>query len=384
MISWFSFFSAQFFISLTLLLVMVLCRWKGFLERYSVSTLILAAALAAVRVLLPLDMPFACVVEFWTALSAIQIFLTSHPRVAHLLLGIWGVGVIAAAARDLAMVYSAHRRYQRYIYVSNRRVRRVAREVPPRCRLIVSPNVQVPFVRGAFRPIIYLPAMDLPEWELRLIVTHEVSHVLGHDAFVKLFCGLLSAVFWWNPVVRCFRREIDNLLEFRCDERVTETLGTEEQEAYLQMLLNMSKRMKSLEGMSRGLSMEEFSALGRASVTKRRFHVIFNRLDRPPRRVGAVFVVCVFSMFFASYLVVFQFASYPGNGEFEARPGINYNLEGMNTEIDSATDTIYIIKRLDGEYQLYINDGFIGRLSKDDMLSVKYQNIPIFEEDAQK
>ncbi len=381
MISWFSFFSAQFFISLTLLLVMVLCRWKGFLERYSVSTLILAAALAAVRVLLPLDMPFACVVEFWTALSAIQIFLASHPRVAHLLLGIWGVGVIAAAARDLAMVYSAHRRYQRYIYVSNRRVRRVAREVPPRCRLIVSPNVQVPFVRGAFRPIIYLPAMDLPEWELRLIVTHEVSHVLGHDAFVKLFCGLLSAVFWWNPVVRCFRREIDNLLEFRCDERVTETLGTEEQEAYLQMLLNMSKRMKSLEGMSRGLSMEEFSALGRASVTKRRFHVIFNRLDRPPRRVGAVFVVCILSIFFASYFVVFQFMYYPTADEFEKGPGVDYDLGELPEIIDTWRSDTYVIKRHDDRYMLYVDNKFVGYLSYDEVSHEEYQNILIFEEE---
>lgn len=381
MISWFSFFSAQFFISLTLLLVMVLCRWKGFLERYSVSTLILAAALAAVRVLLPLDMPFACVVEFWTALSVIQMFLASHPRVAHLLLGIWGVGVIAAAARDLAMVYSAHRRYQRYIYVSNRRVRRVAREVPPRCRLIVSPNVQVPFVRGVFRPIIYLPAMDLPEWELRLIVTHEVSHVLGHDAFVKLFCGLLSAVFWWNPVVRCFRREIDNLLEFRCDERVTETLGTEEQEAYLQMLLNMSKRMKSLEGMSRGLSMEEFSALGRASVTKRRFHVIFNRLDRPPRRVGTVFVVCILSIFFASYFVVFQFMYYPTADEFEKGPGVDYDLGELPEIIDTWRSDTYIIKRHDDRYMLYVDNKFVGYLSYDEVSHEEYQNILIFEEE---
>lgn len=383
MISWFSFFSAQLMISAALLLVMILCRWKGFLERYSVSTLILTVVLAVVRMLLPLDVPSACVVEFWTGLSAIQAFFSAHPRVVRLLLGAWGAGSAAAVTWDVLSVRRAHRRYQHYIYVNSGRARRAAPEMPPGCELIVSPNVQVPFVRGAFRPIIYLPAVEMADWEIRLVVAHELGHVLGRDAYVKFLYGLLSAVFWWNPVIRFFRWEIDNLLEFRCDERVTRTLDMEGQEAYLQMLLNMSKRLKRREDACQDLSMEEFSALGRSSITKRRFHVIFGRLDSPPKRVSAVCIVCVFSLFFASYFVIFQFASYPEYGEFEYDPGINYNLDGLSKEVDSATDAVYIIHRADGRYQLYIDHGFVGNLTKDDLISEKYQSIPIYEEDVQ-
>ena len=59
----------------------------------------------------------------------------------------------------------------------------------------------------------------------KIILQHEFCHVKGNDLLIKLFYNLLLVIFWWNPLTYRFRKELDNLLELRCDLRITKDMN---------------------------------------------------------------------------------------------------------------------------------------------------------------
>ena len=78
-----------------------------------------------------------------------------------------------------------------------------------------------PLVVGLFRPIILLPSSvpeQLSDQELEAVITHELAHVTRHDALVNLFQGVLSALYFFHPLVWWTNFQIHRLREEACDE----------------------------------------------------------------------------------------------------------------------------------------------------------------------
>ena len=59
----------------------------------------------------------------------------------------------------------------------------------------------------------------------------------GGDARIKLFFLLLRDLFWWNPLSHLFLRELDALLELRCDAALTQDMDEDEILSYLAAIL---------------------------------------------------------------------------------------------------------------------------------------------------
>ena len=92
-------------------------------------------------------------------------------------------------------------------------------------------------VTGIKSACIYLPDLLYTDQELHLIFKHELQHFKSRDILIKLFYCSLLAIFWWNPIVHRFQRELEWLLELRCDMNVTKKLNKLERIAYLEIIL---------------------------------------------------------------------------------------------------------------------------------------------------
>lgn len=149
-------------------------------------------------------------------------------------------------------------------------------------------NIEVPFVMGIFKPVIYLPH-GIAKSERNHILSHEQNHVRRHDYQVKFLAVLILSVYWFNPVVWLAYYLMCEDMEMSCDEKAVQTLNEEGKESYCQTLLNLAS------GDVRGLLPVGGTAFGGSSV-KRRIKNILN-LQSPKKQAAALGVVlCVLTV----------------------------------------------------------------------------------------
>ena len=301
-ITWYSFFTAAAFCSVALAAVIALRSRTKFLEKYGVSSLLLLSGLVLVRMILPLDSPYAYIVRSWSILPAVQDFFRAFPWIWRLLMIVWGTGIVFVIIRDLYGILYAYRICRSYITVDDRRIQRLAKSLSVRCPVLVSPDVSAPFVSGLFLHKIYFPTLEMPDQKIKMLLQHEAQHIRSHDSQIKLLFGLLSAVFWWNPIISEFRKEIDIMLEIRCDAKVTEHMDDADREAYKNLLVDMAKHLVNQQTVAAWSA-----AVGSTNTLKQRIEV----LNAKPRPTHIAVKCCLAALFLASYCVIFQPAGNP-------------------------------------------------------------------------
>lgn len=385
MISISSVLSALAFFTIVLGGVCALRLWTGFLKRSGVPILLLASFIAVLRLILPFELPPTYTIRSWNLMGTAQRFLREHEALVQLLLVIWGVVGAVILIKDIYVFCCARRHCRSYLIVKNELVEQVVRQSGVKCPVLVSPDVEGPCVAGVFHPTIYFPDEKLSEQEIRFILAHEVQHVKNHDALIKLFFGLMSAVMWWNPAVWAFRKTIDSLLEFRCDAKVTEHLSRSDQTRYAVMLESMVKRGAEARKVP-ALALNEFQAVGKEKVVIQRVKVILG-YEGKPQRMNPMALCLVVLLFCASYLVMFQPAEMPRAERFEEETGVYYheNIEGLEkSEGSEGMYNTFICKGTDGRYTLFVNYEFVRYLSEEEMDSDEYKDLYLFEEEIQK
>lgn len=356
---------------------------ERFLMAGGISILLAASALIAVRVLLPLEIPITHPVHSWNLLGPVQRFVHAHPDLFQLLRIVWFVGAIIVVVRDVYILLRAHKTCRSYTRVESPQIQEIAKSLSITCPVVVSSEVSSPYVSGPFHHTIYLPILELPEEEIKLILMHEREHIRFHDAKIKLFYGVLSAILWWNPVALVFRKTLDTLLEMRCDKKVMSSISAEKRKTYYDMILALSE-LTVLEEEELAFSLDESAAMRRTCDAKRRLNLLSKWVDNPPQKqkMPKVIAECCLAavLFFASYLVVFQPASNPSSDTFEPGTGIFYSERFEGFDVDEGVYDAFILKGLDGRYQLFIDYEFSKYLSEGEVISDKYRNLYVFEE----
>lgn len=83
--------------------------------------------------------------------------------------------------------------------------------------------VTSPVTIGYLKPIILLPASvisNLSPTQLEAIILHELSHIYRNDYFLNLIISFIKTIFYFNPFVKLFVKDIEREREFSCDELV--------------------------------------------------------------------------------------------------------------------------------------------------------------------
>lgn len=342
-------FSVIFF-NLSVLPVIFLGRNTGFLVKYRINVLFLFAGLSLVRLVTPVDHAYALILQSYYLLPHLIAFLAIPLKgaftIGQLLISIWLLGSLAFFFRDLRQACQEIKRLKSFRPVTDLQAQTLLQKLCPKAKLTVSSDVDVPKVSGIIRPHIYLPVLKLSDQELAWVLNHELQHFYHHDLLIKMFYLLLVCVFWWNPLLHIFRRELDHLLELRCDASLTSCADQAGKLLYLQTIL---KVMRHTYLRDKSLYTSALLKSGRKGFIHQRFAVMTQFLTRPcaMKRFYALAV----ALFALSYFVIIQPA---------------YEAPGAEGYIDFTPQNTYLVPAANGRYAVYYHGELMGSIPEKD------------------
>lgn len=271
------------------------------------ETAALIFLLAAVRLLAPLETVGSAVLRSEVVYPILR-DLVRRGGVGRALLLLWAAGAsvrLAGLARQLA----EQRGFRRAgaLQEDDSRLAELLRETAAELgyhgpvRLAVAGRASAAYQTGFFRPYILLPAESggFSDRDLHNMLRHELCHFLSGDLWIKTGLRAAGCVLWWYPVMPGLCRDVEQLLELRCDRRACRSLDEAGRLRYLDTLLRLLRRERREGG---GASM---GYQGGGDLVQR-FQALLNRPEKGGRvRRLALWGMCA-ALFAASYGVTFQ------------------------------------------------------------------------------
>lgn len=97
-------------------------------------------------------------------------------------------------------------------------------------RLCYSPLVRTPLTFGVLRPYVVMPSgvSNGTAGEIRCAMLHELYHCKRWDMLVNYVVAGLRIIYWFNPVVWLFLRNVKREIELACDHSVLQLLGDDD------------------------------------------------------------------------------------------------------------------------------------------------------------
>lgn len=375
MISGFSFITAVIIFNIAMLIVALLRRSTRYLVRYSTLTLVLLAVLSALRILLPLDFSFTFVINSFNALPAIKRILMIEvlPGVITLklqtvLLLIWGGGSAFVFMQTGYLFFKNYLQRKKYRLVKNEQAWQVVQKLQLKhVEIVASPDIMIPYVTGLFRAKIHLPSVEMPSYILEQVIMHEYQHFVSRDILIKAFYLGIRCVFWWNPIVYIFQRELDRLLEIRCDAAMVKHMDERDKLAYLESLLLIMNHIEPGEAVTLA-NASTFIQAGQPGFMEQRFLIILHKEKKKPALIQVVASALVILLFIASFMVIIQPAGNPPDEDIEGTFTIN-------------SENAYILLTTDNVYKLYVNGEFFTDIIESTPEFEAFEGIPIIIEE---
>lgn len=105
------------------------------------------------------------------------------------------------------------------------------------CHLLQLNNLNTPAVFGLITPTIILPNIPYNDKDLYYIFLHELLHIKHKDFFVKILCDILSALYWWNPIISIlYPLLIRQLQELKVDYFICKLASKKTKSHYLECI----------------------------------------------------------------------------------------------------------------------------------------------------
>lgn len=145
----------------------------------------------------------------------------------------------------------------------------------------VSESIQTPMTWGAFRPVILLPAYveDWPAEQRDVVIRHERAHIERRDWLWQSFAQVMTAVFWFHPLVWLAAAQMRQEAEHAADD-ATLAAGVEAPD-YAERLMAVARQ---LSGRSPATAVAAGVAMVRQPALTSRITAI---LDAGRTRTGA-------------------------------------------------------------------------------------------------
>jgi beta-lactamase regulating signal transducer with metallopeptidase domain len=91
--------------------------------------------------------------------------------------------------------------------------------IRPGVPLMSTRSVGTPATLGIFKPSVYIPeqAIHWPRERLKLVLLHELAHVIRKDAASRFIGGIACSVYWFNPLVWLIVQNMLREQEYACD-----------------------------------------------------------------------------------------------------------------------------------------------------------------------
>lgn len=374
MMTAYSFAMSVIVFNLALIIVYMLRRYRLFMVKHGTQILLLISVLAIARLFSPIDHAHAIIVRSYTIIPAILDFVDVAPlaimpklSTGRILFVIWSIGSFFFVLKGSHALYREARKRCMYRAQSNPDIENIIFRLGIKTPVTISEDVPTPHVAGFLRPRIFVPHLTLSEDEWKYVFMHEMQHIKSRDTVMKLFYFIIEALFWWNPVSHLFMRELDALLEMRCDAKVVSGLNEIEKTEYLGALLNVVHQVS--EPSKKAVTVNSYLTRPQLGF-RQRFDMILNYDCQKNRFSRNLVCFAVVILFILSYFVIIQPAYEPPPEE----------LEDTYTVCEGTSFVLY-----DGEeYWLFSDNDLIGKIDEQALDNEQYSILPIYEGEMPK
>lgn len=239
-----------------ILAIHLLRKQPFFLYSFGVHTILGLYVLCLFRAIAVFEFPFTMPVGLRNTYSTVfRAVWTAHITLGDskiqlllVLCGIWAVAAVALIVQFLWKSWKVARKARWYAANRDSRAERVLERVKreswrtPAVKVCICPTIDIPMGTGIFRHYICLPDREYGGEELYCVLKHEYTHFCNHDLTVKFLVHLFCCIFWWNPAVYLLKRDVSQVLEIRCDIKVTEKFSKKERLEYLLTIVRVLER----------------------------------------------------------------------------------------------------------------------------------------------
>jgi len=354
-ITFFSVMMSVLWGSILILLFSLLRKKKSLTEVCSVTGIVILYVFCAVRMLIPIELPWVMIIPNKTIYNPLydairyRVFGVS---IGEMLIIVWLLGMGIQILRLIVRYHNFGTKI-RAIKESGKDVSSSLIEEYgiKKVRIIMTDKTKVPMTVGVGKYVIIIPETDYSDRERKLILHHELTHIKNGDLIIQLLANILCAVYWWNPVVYMFRKDLEQYFELRCDGTVTSNMSKQEIAEYLEILLKIYKNGNGNVGDSAIGVIEDYSIGGKE--LKERFERLSKNIERTSKRyIGrvAAFMLAA-GLLIMSYSFIIQ-SEYPA-------PEMD---EGA---IEVTTENASVVHLKDGSYVFRMDDGYQTVISKE-------------------
>lgn len=201
-------------------------------------------------------------------------------------------------------------------------------------------NLHSPFGLGVFHKIIVLPDEAYSDKQLQYILLHEYTHFLHHDTLLKTLVEIFCILFWWNPVVYLLRRDLEQIVELRCDASVSKRLSKQQRAEYLRTIVFTLEQAFSKNNTP--YSTTNLFLRDNNRNLKERFYIVMEYENKKSHFILITLILIIFFIFFhLSYAYQLQPAS-----------NAPASIESGAMDLDPSVN--HLQRRLDGSYWMYI------------------------------
>lgn len=317
--SFFSFLMAVIWSSIFFCILALLQKDIRFIRHFGITTIFIIYLGCILRFLLPLKLPFTKVIPDHVVYAAFYDFFCL--RKFHMGFFQMSIMDILAGVSILTALALAVRFFRRYIpflrassipeemtVLQKQQISRVVECLPVRksctlpIRISYSSQVAVPMGIGLRQRIVLLPRLDYTDEELYYILLHEFTHFANHDLYVKMGVDLLCIFFWWNPFVYLLRRNLDEVLELKCDLYATAAMDNMEKADYLSVIISSLERAPDVVAPMSHLPNARLIDVHKKELLKKRFALTASS----GKSNGTVCILLAAATFLISYSFMLQ------------------------------------------------------------------------------
>ena len=314
------------------------------------------------RMFFSVELPFATVINAPSLMNPVHdVNEANLPMmegtflVSDLLLLVWVVGSILLFAQFLIRYHRGKRDIDRLPKQENQVLQKILdelqrgnkRRIP--IQVLCCSGLSTPCGIGLLRRQILLPSQEYTEEELFHILRHELQHFQTHDLLVKWMIRVFQCLFWWNPLVYLLGKDMDQVLEIKCDLSVVKNYSRQETLAYMRTIKSQLEQAIHTEKI---VPVASASLVGNFAMSnvEERFLYLAESLKPNQRKElpKPAFAVLFAALIMASYSFVLQ-SSYEAPELDENGEKIQYMQE----------DEIKLLHKKDGSYQEICQDELV-------------------------
>ena len=314
--------------------------------------------LTALRCIVPFEFPFAKNIYFPEWLSAVVALLRHsffsfgfiHISIWFLIGCVWAVGTIYHLYRIVAEKKVTEHYIARYSHniTDSEPYKSIMIQVEKSQRLIHECPLWIyrvfysgtPMQVGTIYPSILIPYdMELPEEKLAFVLHHEAAHFYRHDTLIKDVISIICAIYWWNPLCRRLKKQVDLISEMHVDHHIIKR-DAERRRMYCEVLDDIAAQCSKNPDLP---TLQADSAEGdrKNRDLEYRYKMMF-RQRKSNIPLAILLTIIVLFIYIGSYRYT-----------FEAHYMLPQHYDSFEI-VPSIGDDIYAVPLEDGTYDIYI------------------------------